>query len=104
VLDSPLKKIYTQAAPQGARSLRSSLKISKQHSALSNQPKRPQNYDPLPTGQLAEGYKGKKTSKMTPIRLAKTTEKELRPLGDRSVELHFDVCFQQNAYGGWVSG
>jgi hypothetical protein len=38
---------------------------------------------------------------MTSIRLAKTIEKELRPLGDRSVELHFDFCFQQNAYGGW---
>jgi hypothetical protein len=41
---------------------------------------------------------------MTPIWLAKMTEKGLRPLGDRSVELHFGFCFQQNTYGGWVSG
>jgi hypothetical protein len=26
---------------------------------------------------------------------------ELRPLGHRSVELHFDVCLQQNVYAGW---
>jgi hypothetical protein len=43
----------------------------------------------------AEGYKGKKTGKMTPIRLAKTTSKGLRPLGHRSVELELGVCFQQ---------
>jgi hypothetical protein len=54
-------------------------------------------HDPLPIDASAEGYKAKKTGKMTPIRLAKTTEKELRPFGDRSVELHFDFCFQQNA-------
>jgi len=60
--------------------------------------------DPLPTDESAEGYKGKKTSKMTPIRLAKTTEKGLRPLGHRSVELHFGFCFQQSAMGGWGRG
>ena len=47
---------------------------------------------------------GKKTGKMTPIGLAKVIEKGLRPFGHRSVELQFGVCFQQNAYGGWVSG
>src|SRR5882672_3989097 len=31
------------------------------------------------------------------IRTRKNEKKELRPLGDRSVELHFDVCLQQNA-------
>jgi hypothetical protein len=41
---------------------------------------------------------------MTSIRLAKTTEKGLWPFGDRSVELHFGFCFQQNAYGGWGRG
>jgi hypothetical protein len=41
--------------------------------------------DPLPINASAEGYKAKKTGKMTPIRLAKTTEKGLRPFGDRSV-------------------
>jgi hypothetical protein len=61
-------------------------------------------HDPLPINASAEGYKAKKTGKMTPIRLAKTTEKELRPFGDRSVELHFDFCFQQNVYGGWGRG
>jgi hypothetical protein len=58
-----------------------SLKTSSQQSALSNQPKQPQTYDPLPTEQLAEGCKGKKTIKMTPIRPSKTTEKEVRPFG-----------------------
>jgi hypothetical protein len=52
--------------------------------------------DPLPINASAEGYKGKKSGKMTPIRQGKATEKELRPLGDRSVELHFDFYFQQN--------
>jgi hypothetical protein len=41
---------------------------------------------------------------MTPIRLAKMREKGLRQFGDRSVELHFGFCFQQNVYGGWVAG
>jgi hypothetical protein len=29
------------------------------------------------------------------------TWKGLRPRGHRSVELHFDVCLQQNVYAGW---
>jgi hypothetical protein len=37
-------------------------------------------YDPLPTDASAEGYKVEKTSKMPPIRPAKTTEKWLRQL------------------------
>jgi len=41
---------------------------------------------------------------MTPIRLVKTSEKGLRPLGHRSVELHFSFCFQQNVLGGWGRG
>jgi len=61
-------------------------------------------HDPLPINASAEGYKGKKTSKMTPFRQGKTGEKRLRPLGHRSVEWHFDFCFQQNAYGGWDPG
>jgi hypothetical protein len=60
--------------------------------------------DPLPINASAEGYKGKKNGKMTPIRQGKTSEKGLRPLGHRSVKLGFDFCFQQNVYGGWVSG
>jgi hypothetical protein len=54
--------------------------------------------DPLPINAQAEGCQSKKTGKMTPIRLAKTSEKGLRPLGHRSVELHFSFCFQQKAY------
>jgi len=64
----------------------------------------PEGYDPLPINASAEGYKSKKTGKMTPIRQRKTSEKELRPLGHRSVELGFDFCFQQNVYGGWGRG
>jgi hypothetical protein len=60
--------------------------------------------DPLPINASAEGYKSKKTGKMIPIRLAKTTEKGPQPFGDRSVELHFSFCFQQSAYGGWGAG
>ena len=60
--------------------------------------------DPLPINASAEGYKGEKTGKMTPIRQGKRTEKRLRLVGHRSVELHFDFCFQQNAYGGWGRG
>jgi hypothetical protein len=62
------------------------------------------SHDPLLTDESAEGYKGEKTSKMTSIRLAKTAKKGFDRSVDRSVELHFDFCFQQNAYGGWVSG
>jgi hypothetical protein len=61
-------------------------------------------HDPLPINAPAEGYKGEKTTKMTPIRRAKTRKKELRPVGHRSVELRLGVCFQQNAYGGGVAG
>src|ERR1043166_3746217 len=42
---------------------------------------------------------------MTPIRQGKPTEKVLRPLGDRSVELGLGVCFQQKWYprvGWWL--
>jgi hypothetical protein len=54
-----------------------------------------ENCDPLPINASAEGYKGKRTSKMTPILLAKTIEKRLRQLVDKTVELHFGFCFQQ---------
>jgi hypothetical protein len=54
-------------------------------------------HDPLPMNASAEGYKSKKTGKMTPIRLAKTIEKGLRHPFDRPFELHFGFCFQQNA-------
>jgi hypothetical protein len=41
---------------------------------------------------------------MTPIQQGKTTERGVRLVGHRSVELHFGVCLQQNAYGGWGRG
>src|SRR5438045_1739049 len=91
-IDSCLQNLYNSAVPQGVSGKRS-LKISKRHSAFSLGL---QNCGPLPTDEQAEGYKGEKTRKMTPIRLTKTTEKGLRPLGDSTVELHFDFCFQQN--------
>ena len=37
---------------------------------------------------------------MTLIRLVKTSEKGLRPLGHRSVEWRFDLCFQQKRRRG----
>jgi hypothetical protein len=63
-------------------------------------------YDLLPIDAQAEGYKAKKTHKMTSIRQAKMTEKGLRPLGHRSVELRLGVCFQQKPYPrvGYVAG
>jgi hypothetical protein len=42
--------------------------------------------------------------KLSLIEALKNEKKELRPFGDRSVELGFDFCFQQNAYGGWGPG
>jgi hypothetical protein len=38
---------------------------------------------------------------LTSIGRPKNTKKGFRPLGHRSVELGFDLCFQQNVYGGW---
>jgi len=60
--------------------------------------------DPLPIKAQAEGYKNKKTGKMTPIQQGKTTERGVRLVGHRSVELKLSVCLQQNAYGGWGRG
>ena len=42
--------------------------------------------------------------KLNPIGVPKNGEKGLRPLGHRSVEWHFDLCFQQRSYGGWGRG
>jgi hypothetical protein len=46
--------------------------------------------------------RGKQGLKLNRIEALKNGEKELRPFGHRSVELEFDVCFQQSVYGGWV--
>jgi len=54
----------------------------------------PEGCDPLPINASAEGCKGKKTGKMTPIRRSKMSEKGLRPFGHRSVEFGFGFCFQ----------
>jgi hypothetical protein len=37
-------------------------------------------------------------AELNAIRGWKMGEKELRPVGDRSVELGFDFCFQQKSY------
>jgi hypothetical protein len=58
----------------------------------------------VPSDASAEGYKGEKTSEMTPIRQGKTLERGLDRSVDRSVEFDFDLCFQQNVYGGWLAG
>jgi hypothetical protein len=42
--------------------------------------------------------------KLSRIEPLKNGKKGLRPFGHRTVELGFDFCFQQNAYGGWVYG
>jgi len=42
--------------------------------------------------------------KLSLIEALKNGKKGLRPFGHRSVEVRFDFCFQQNAYGGWVYG
>jgi hypothetical protein len=42
--------------------------------------------------------------KLTAIEALKNGKKGFRPLGHRSVELGFDLCFQQNAYRGWGPG
>jgi hypothetical protein len=38
------------------------------------------------------------------IEALKSGKKDFDRSVDRSVELGFDFCFQQNAYGGWVYG
>jgi hypothetical protein len=48
--------------------------------------------------------KEKSRLKLSAVGGLKNEERRLRPLGHRSVELHFGVCLQQNAYGGWVYG
>jgi hypothetical protein len=90
------------------------LAVRSQQSALSNQPEGRylvfgtwylvKQCDPLPIDASAEGYKSKKIGKMTPIRLAKTTEKWPRQPFDSPFELHFSFCFQQKAMGGGVAG
>ena len=60
--------------------------------------------DPLPTDASAEGYNGEKTSKMTPIWLAKTTEQGFRPLGRQFGRIAVRLLFSTNAYGGWGRG
>jgi len=47
---------------------------------------------------------GKTGPKLIAIGSLKNVKKGLRPVGHRSVELHFGFCFQQNAYGGWGRG
>jgi hypothetical protein len=38
------------------------------------------------------------------IEALKSGKKDFDRSVDRSVELGFDFCFQQNTYGGWVYG
>jgi hypothetical protein len=45
--------------------------------------------------------KGKIVVKLAEIRAPKNVKRDFRPLGHRSVELGFDLCFQQSAMGGW---
>jgi hypothetical protein len=42
--------------------------------------------------------------KLSLIEALKSGKKDFDRSVDRSVELGFDFCFQQNAYGGWVYG
>jgi hypothetical protein len=42
--------------------------------------------------------------KLSRVEALKNEKEGFRPFGDRSVELGFGFCFQQNAYGGWVYG
>jgi hypothetical protein len=48
------------------------------------------------TGKAATGSKGGNNA----IRYRKDEKKRSRPFGDRSVELRFAFCLQQNVYGG----
>jgi hypothetical protein len=57
-------------------------------------------HDPLPINASAEGYRSKKTGKLISIRYGKKTEKGLRPVGHRSVEVGFGLCIQQNGIAG----
>jgi hypothetical protein len=46
----------------------------------------------------------KKGPKLTATRALKNGKTGFDRSVDRTVELGFDFCFQQNAYGGWVYG
>jgi len=49
--------------------------------------------------------KNEKTGlKLTAIEALKNGKKGFDRSVDRPVELRFDFCFQQNAYGGWGAG
>ena len=56
--------------------------------------------DPLPTEQL----KRKNQAEIGANWTVEKQEKSFRPFGHRSVELGFDVCFQQNVYPRVVAG
>jgi hypothetical protein len=70
-------------------------------SALSVQPKQ----DIQASHRIATLCRPNSRNEKTRLKLGrvgrlKNTKKELRPVGDRSVEWHFGFCFQQNVYGG----
>jgi hypothetical protein len=71
-----------------------------QHSAVSAQHSAKQ----FATLCRPDSKNGKRRRKLGPIRPLKNAKEGLRPLGHRSVELRFDVCFQQSAMGGGVYG
>jgi hypothetical protein len=48
--------------------------------------------------------KGKTRLKLGQIRPLKNTKRGFDRSVDSPFELGFDLCFQQNVYGGWVSG
>jgi hypothetical protein len=78
------------------------LAFSRQHSAISRQPKR--KLQPVATLCRSDSKNEQTRLKLSLIEALKSGKKGFDRSVDRSVELGFDFCFQQNAYGGWVYG
>jgi hypothetical protein len=70
--------------------------------AFSRQPKR--KLQPVATLCRPDSKNEKTTLKLSRIEALKNGKKGFDRSVDRTVELRFDFCFQQNAYGGWVYG
>jgi len=96
-----LYKFAKVCQPQGVEVGRS-LKIQHSASALGSQPT--WKLQPVVTLCRPDSKNDKTGLKLAAIGAVKNGKKGFDRSVDRPVELHFGFCFQQNVYGGWVSG
>jgi hypothetical protein len=79
------------------------LALSNQHSAFRIHQKQDiQPNEPVMTLCRPDTWNEKTSLKLGPIGRLKNRKRGFRPLGHRSVELHFGLCFQQRPMGGGV--